>query len=800
MSFTNDIRYALRAMRKAPVFSTAAVLTLALGIGANTAIFSVVNAVLLRPLPFAAPERLIRIYEKNDKLNLPLFSSSVPNYLSWKEQTQTFQELGLIGFANFNLSGSGEPEQFAGNPVSPSLLRVLGIQPVAGRFFRDDEERPGASPVAIISEGLWRRRFGGDRGLVGQTIVLNGTAYNVVGIAPQAMNFLTQGEVWIPYTIDPGREARLNHLTVAVGRLKTGVSIEQAQAEMDTIAHRIGIQYPEVKDWGIRLQTFEKWIVGDDLRRALLVLLASVGAVLLIACANVANLLLSRAASRQKEIAIRAALGAGKNRLIRQLLTESVLLSIIGGATGFLGAWWAVAFMSRSLPPNSLPVSEITVDANVLWFTLAAAVATGILFGIAPAWQSAKADLNSVLKQGGRSSAAGGRPVLRRILIAGELAIATVLLIGAGLLMQSLFRLEEVRVGFKPDRLLTFQVAPAGTKYSGIAKVWPFYDALVESIRSIPGVRDAAASSGIPFGAGAYNTTPAQPVGPSVLPPGESIPVDWRIVTPRYFQAMQIPVLRGREFTAQDNASAPPTMIISQRTAEKFWGTMDPIGHVLRLSSSGREFTIVGVAGDVVNTSLGQAIAPAMYISAASRVAQLMDVVVRTEGDPLQTTAAVRRKLRDLDPEMAMSNVRSMDQWMSSNAARPRMNSVLLEVFAGIALMIAAIGIYGVVSYSVSQQTREIGVRVALGAKRSHVLALVLREGMIMALAGIGGGLIAAIGISRLMASLLFGVQARDPLTFGAVAAILTAVAAAACWAPALKASRVDPVIALRGE
>ena len=800
MTLASDVRYALRSMRRTPVFTAAAMLTLALGIGANTAIFSVVNAVLLRPLPFASPERLIRIYEKNDKLNLPTFSSSVLNYLSWKEQAQSFDEMGFFGFGSFNLSGSGEPEQFAGGPLSPSLLRLLGIQPVEGRFFRDDEEKPGSAPVALISEGLWRRHFGSNPGLLGSTVILNQISYTVVGIAPASLNFLTGGDVWIPYTIDLTHEARLQHTTLAVARLKRDVSMQQAQAEMDTIARRVGMQYPEVKDWGVRLQTFERWIVGEQLRQALMVLLAAVAAVLLIACANVANLLLSRSAARRKEIATRAALGAGRGRLVRQFLTESILLSTFGGGVGVLAALWTIRLMSGSLPRNLLPVSEITIDSNVLLFALAAAVITGILFGLAPAWQNSNADLNNVLKQGGRSSASGARPILRKILIAGELAIATVLLIGAGLLMQTLSRLGEVRVGFRPEQLLTFQVSPISEKYATPEKLWQFYDALLQSVRSIPGVRDAASSSGIPFGAGYYNTTPAQPIGSPIFPATEALPIDWRIVSPGYFRAMEIPLLRGRDFTAQDRPTSPQVVIVSQRTAERFWGKTDPVGHVLRVTGSGREFTVIGVAGDGLNASLGQAIQPAMYFSASARASSLMEFVVRTEGDPLQAATAARRKLGDLDPDLPMSNVRTMEQWISGNSARPRLNSVLLEVFSGIALVIAAIGIYGVLSYSVNQQVREIGVRVALGARRSEVLRLVVQEGMTMALAGIAVGLAAAFGVSRVLATLLFGVQPRDPLTFGAVAAILTLVAMAACVLPAWKASRIDPVIALRCE
>jgi putative ABC transport system permease protein len=795
-----DKRYGLRMLRKNPGFTAIAILTLALGIGANTAIFSVVNAVLIRPLPFAEPGRLVRIFETNNKLHLPQFSSSVPNYLSWKEQQQSFEQMGIIGFVSMNLTGSGDPEQFNATSISPSLMPMLGIQPVMGRGFREEEEKPGSPHVVMISEGLWKRRFGGDTTLIGKNIALNGADYTVVGITPEALNVLTGSEMNVPLTIDLSKEARLNHQTVAVARLRRGVSLAQAQEELNAIAHRVGQQYPEVKDWGVALLPFSRWLVADQLRTALIVILAAVMFVLLIACANVANLLLSQASARQQEIAVRLALGAGRRRLLRQLLTESALLSLLGGIAGVLAAVWAVHVMRTALPAGLLPISNIGVDSRVLIFAVVISLATGLLFGLAPAWQTVKADLNIVLKQGGRSGAGGARPTLRKALIASELALATVLLIGAGLLMQSLFRLQRVQLGYQPEHLLTFQLSPPPAKYQGFVKGWALYKSLIESLETLPGVRGAAVSSGLPFGGGSYTTTPIAPVGNSKLEPGGAVPMDWRTVSPDFFRTLGIPLLRGRIFDEHDTSESAQVMVVSRLTAERVWGSEDPLGKVLRIVGNGKQFTVVGVVGDVRNFALNQEPNPATYIPAAFRQLPLMDVVVRTEGDPETAVAGIREKLRALDSELPMASIRTMDQWISTSAAQPRLNADLLEIFSLIALSIAAIGIYGVLSYSVNQRMREIGIRIAMGAQRSDVLRLVVGEGMTVAMAGIAVGLAAALAVSRVMASLLFGVQAHDLKTFAAVAGVLAIVSAAACYLPAAKAMRVDPVVALRDE
>jgi len=796
----HDISYAGRMMRRTPLFTAAVILTVMLAIAANTTIFSVVNAVLLRPLPFREPDRIMQVAEKNDKLHLASFGASVLNFLSWREQAQSFEGLAAIASTNYTLTGTGEPEQLSGNRISPALTRVLGIPPIAGRDFTDDEEKPSAAAVAMIGEGLWKRRFGADRSVIGRTVTLNSVATTVVGVAPAALNLISGGDVYTPLTIDPAKEIRLNHLIFVVGRLKAGISMAQAQAEMNNISVRLGQQYPEIRDWGIRLITIFDTFVSPQLKTGLLVLLWAVTFVLLIACANIANLLLARAAARQSEMAVRTAIGASRNQLVRQLLVESVMLSFAGGAAGLLGAIAGVRAINRMLPPNTLPIPVVEIDGSVLWFALGVTLVTGLLFGLVPAWRTAKADLNIVLKNAGRGSGARMSRGLRNALAAVEVALATVLLIGAGLFIQSLANLQRVRLGFDPQGVISFQLAPPTAKYPLNGRAQQLYRDLIDSLQSIPGVRGAAVSTGIPFGAGNYTTHPMLTREQSVLPPDTAVPIDWRSVSPGYFKTMNIPVLEGRDFTDADGPTAAPVMIISQATAKKFWGDGNPIGHTLRRSADPRiAFTVVGLVGDVRSTALTQE-SPALYYPMAVRVWPLMDVVVRTNGPAEAALPAIREKVRELDAELALANVRTMEQWLSNSAAQPRLNTLLLGIFAFVALVIASIGIYGVLAYSVSQRTGEIGVRMALGATPRGVLRLVIGEGMKLALVGVGAGLLGGLALGRAVSSLVFGVPVRDPLTFTGVAVALACVALAACAIPAFRASRVDPIVALRYE
>jgi putative ABC transport system permease protein len=793
-----DFRYAIRLLRRSRVFTITVVLTLALGIGATTAIFSVVNAVLLRPLPFADPGRLMQVAERNDTLNLPAFSASALNYLSWKEQARVFEGLAAIGFGTFTLSGQGDPENYTGNAITPSLLPLLGLSPSRGRGFADGDDKPGAAPVAMISDSLWRRRFGADDTIVGRAVTFNGVGYTIVGIAPRALSVLTPGDVWIPLVIDPPKEIRLNHVLFVVGRLKPRVTLQDAQVEMDAIAARVGQQYPEVKDWGIRLVTFTDTFVSPQLRTALLVLFGAVGFVLLIVSANVASLLLARTLDRSREMAVRAALGAGRARLLKQVLIESVVLSVIGGAAGLLAATWGVSALESTLPANVLPVPDIGVDRTVVIFAMAVALGTGLIFGLTPAWQSATTDVNAALKEAGRSATGGRHALLRKALVGGELALATVLLIGAVLLLRTLVELQRVPLGFDPDGVMSMQVSLPTTKYNGVRRVG-FYRDLAAAIKALPGVQSAGISSGIPFGAGNYTTSPFTAPGKSALPAGASVPIDWRTAGPGYFGTVRIPLLRGRDFTDGDTLTAPQVVIVSRGAARTLWGDDDPIGRTVRRVADGTEFTVVGVVGEVRSTTLNRE-SPALYYSAGARTWPLMDIVIRPSGEAAAVLSAVRRTVRGMDPELPVSNVRPMREWIATSAAQPRLNAALLGVFAAIALLVAAIGTYGVLAYSVSQRTRELALRMALGADRGGVLRLIVGEGMAVGLGGIVVGVVAAGGLGRAISTLVFGVSTWDPATYMAVTGILAVVTLAACVVPAFRASRVDPMVALRLE
>jgi len=795
-----DLRYALRLLRSKPLFTLGIVGALTLGIGASTAIFSVVDTVMLKPLPFRESDRLVWVAERNDKLNLSTFSASALNYLSWQEQQPlAFEALGGVRGLSFVLTGSGDPEQLTGAGITSSLVPLLGLPPVRGRAFSDREDRPGGEAVAMITEGLWRRDFGGDNAITDRRIVLNGVSSQVVGVLPDAIGRLIGADVFVPIAIDPAQERRLNHVMTVVGRLRAGVTVDQAQAEMDAVARRDGETYPEIKDWGIRLVTFERWIVGDQLRMSLVVLLGAVASLLLIACANVANLLLGRAATREQEMAVRAALGASQGRLFRQLLIESLTLSVAGGLLGVALALLSVRLANAELPQGLLPVPSIEIKTLALVFACGVTLIAGLLFGIVPAWSMARRPVYGVLKQASRSTIGGARAVLKRGLVAAELALATMLLVGAGLLGQTLIRLQHVTLGFQPDHLLTFQLSPPTGRYPLDGKAQLFYRSLVDTLRAAPGVTEAAVSSGMPMGQGNYTRTPMAATSGGAVPVGTTIPIDWRIVSPDFFHLMRIPLLRGRTFTDADGPNGPDIVIASRAMARDFWGDANPVGHLIRRVGDGKELMVVGVVGDVRNNSLDTEI-PAMYYPLARRIWPLMDIVVRTPGDPESVVASVRQAVRSIDPELPISTVRTEDEWVSASAAQPRLNAVLMTAFAAAALLVAAVGVCSVLAYSVAQRTREMGVRLALGSSPGGVVRLVLREGMTVGLLGIGVGVFGAMALGRVLAELVYGVPVHDPATFVVVSVTLTVVAFAACVVPARRAARVDPLTALRSE
>jgi putative ABC transport system permease protein len=627
----------------------------------------------------------------------------------------------------------------------------------------------------------------------------------IVGIAPPELSLISAAEVYTPLVIDPANELRLNHVLIAFGRLRDGVSLQQAQSEMDSISAHLDQTYPEMRDWGIHVFTLRETFIAPELKTGLLVLLCSVFFVLLIACANVANLLLSRATARHREMAVRTATGASRSRLIRQLLVESVALALVGGGLGIGAAFWAVGAINRALPPNTLAIPEVRVDTVVLCFALLATVLTGFAFGLAPAWRLTRLDIIDVLKQTGRGATGGSGAGLRNSLAAAELALATVLLIGAGLLVETLGNLEHARLGFDSHGLITFQLALPTDKYPLEAQMPQFYRSLLDSAQTIPGVRGAGVSSGIPFGAGSYTTSPVI-AEQSVLPPGTPAAIDWRMVSASYFKTMSIPLLRGRVFTDADGPGTSPVAILSQDAAKKLWGEADPLGRTFyRAADPKTIFTVIGVVGDVRSTALNQQ-SPALYYPLAWRTGPyrpkvvVMDILVRTGGIPEEFVPALRQRVRELDAEIPMANIRTMDDWVSNSAAQPRLNARLLSLFAALALLIAAIGIYAVLAYSVTQRTREIGLRIALGAQPSSVLRLVVREGMKVGLMGVGAGLLGALAVSRALSSLVYGVPVRDARTFAAVAIALALIALLACFIPARRAAKVDPMVALRYE
>jgi putative ABC transport system permease protein len=801
-----DLRYGLRTLVKNPGFTMVAVIALAIGIGANSAIFSVVNTVLLRPLPYKEPDRLVMVWEDNTRHGYPRDTPAVANYIDWRNQNQVFEGIAAIADLSFNLTGTGEPERLEGKRVSANLFPLLGVEPQLGRAFLPEEDQPGAGRVVILSHGLWQRRFGSDMKIVGKPLTLNGESFTVIGVMPPDFQFpRREVDLWVPIAFTSQEAAsRGRHYLQVIGRLKPGITLQQAQAEMNTIAARLQQQYPDQNtDLGAAVTPLHEHVAGD-IKPALLILLGAVGFVLLVACANVANLLLARAAVRQKEIAIRVALGASRLRLIRQFLTESILLAALGGGVGLLLSLWGVSLLQSFIPENISQVKAVAIDAKVLGFTLLVSLLTGLIFGLAPATQASNFNLNETLKEGGRDSAAGSRGNrIRSLLVIAEVAVSLILLIGAGLLINSFLRLRNVDPGFRTENLLTMKVVLPKLKYPDHARRTTFYTDLVHRVESLPGVKSAAVTTNLPL----YRQGNSMGVvieGHPDPAPGHEPNVVTRVISPHYFSTMGIQLVQGREVSEQDRVDSPAVGVISETMAHRFWPGEDAVGK--RISPGKPEspndwITIVGVVKDVRQFELDAEPKPQMYLSyKQADYFEPNDLVVSTNVEPLSLAAAVRKTVWEVDKDQPVSDIRTMEDILSESIARQRFSMLLLGIFAALALVLAAVGIYGVMSYSVAQRTREIGLRMALGAKASDVLKLVVGQGLKLVLIGVVFGLAAAFILTRVMSSLLFGVTATDPTTFIIISLVLISVAVLASYIPARRATKVDPMIALRYE
>lgn len=813
-----DLRFAARQLIRQPAFTLFAVLTLALGIGANTAIFSVINTVLLKPLPYRDPDRIVMLWTDNPsmKLGFPELPPTPPDLLEWREQAKSFEQIAGFRPRTADLAEFGDPERVGGVQTTANFFSVLGIQPKHGRLFTPEEERDGAAKVAVISHALWQRRFGGDLGVLGKRVSINRGTHEIIGVMPAGFHFprgpempaayglLAKTDVWTPYA-EPAKywQDHSSRDYVAMGRLKPDVTVGQAQAEMVAIAARQAAAYPASHTgWTVNLRALSRQVAGGT-RPVLLALLGAVAFVLLIACANVANLLLCRSAGRRKEMAVRAAIGAGRARVIRQLLTESVLLAALGGVAGLLLGALGLKLILAISPANIPRLHETSLEGSVLVFTVLVSLATGILFGLAPAWSTSRANLAEVLNSGARGGAVAGRPRAHALLVTGEIAMVVVLLVGAGLMIQSFLHLQAVDPGFKPQQVLAFDVSLFGDRYQGDERVIQFHQQVRERLAALPGVRSVAAISSLPLG-GSENLGFLQVEGAPPVVPGQEPAAEDRKVTPGYFAALGITFTRGRDFTAQDGPNQPRVCIVNEALArEHFLGT-DPLGKRIRLggpNEPGPLVTIVGVTRNVRGASLETRSRAQVCFPLAQAPQNEMTIVVRGEaGGAESLERSIRAALKAIDPALPPANFRAMENLVVNALARPRFGTSLLGAFAAIALILTLIGLYGVVAYAASQRTREIGIRMALGAKAGDVLALIIRQGMKPALIGLAIGIAGALAATRLLATQLYDIKATDPVTFAGVGAFLLLTTLAACWVPARRATRVDPMVALRQE
>jgi predicted permease len=802
-----DLRYGMRILLKKPGFTAIAVITLALGIGANTAILTVVDAALLRSLPYGNPDRLVQIWETRRTAEIKQLDASYPDYIDWSQQSEVIE--GICGYTgwggSFTLTGRSEAERVEGSRVTASFFSVLGIEPILGRTFLPDEDGPSAESTVVLGYTLWKRRFGADPNIVGQTLTLDGSGYTVLGVLPRSFQFAPMGkaELWVPLRPSSVQlDRRFLHWLDVIARLKPGVSLEQAQARMSAIAARIEQENPESHTGaGIELVPLHDQLVGS-VRSVLLVLLGAAGFVLLIACANVANLLLVRAAARRKEIAIRLALGATRWRLARQLVCESTLLTLAGGAAGLalamLGVELLIAFVPASQLDSMPYLQGLTINARVFYFTGALSLVTGIVFGLAPAGQSSKLDLQTSLKG---VSSTSPRQHLRGLLVVSEIALALVLLIGAGLMIKSTLRLLEVRLGFRPEGLITMQLELPTARYSNDNQARAFHQQMLERVEALPGVVGAATVNWLPMQSGPGDLLLVE--GRTPPAPGAEPKASTRVVSSRYFRTMGVSLLNGRDFTDRDDPSSPGVIIINSSLANRLFPGQDPIGHrIIFAGGEPKPYEITGVVDDERVGALDEESASVVYRPYVQEPWTKLNLVVRTPADPQSIVNAVRGEVRALDQDLAIYSVTTMEQLIDDTQSvfLRRYPALLMAVFAAIALILATVGIYGVISYSVSQRTHEIGIRMALGAPRRKVLIMVLGDGMAKVLAGIALGLAGALVLTRVMSNLLFEVTPTDPMTFVSISLLLTVVALLACWIPARRATRVDPMAALRDE
>jgi predicted permease len=804
-SLLRDCRYGARLLLKSAGFSLAAVLILALGIGANTAIFSVVNAVVLRPLPFSEASRIMRVWHTpppEQFSGAPIFAVSPANYIDWRSQNDVFERMAIYRYRQLNLTGQTEPDALLAAVVSPEFFDVLGVRPIAGRAFGPGDDEAGRANIVLLSEKMWKSRFGGDAAIVGRSIALNGEPHTVIGVVPQRLAFPETAQVWVPLVwTAKDRAVRGNHTYLVIARLKPGVDVARAQAELSTISKRLEQRYPaDDKGWGALVLPLHQDLVGD-VRWPLLVLLGAVAFVLLIACANLANLLLARTLGRAREIAIRAALGASRGRIVQQLLAESVMLGLAGGAAGLFAAQFGISAIVGSIGHDLPRVGEIDVDGRVLAFTCAIAILTGLLAGVAPAWRMTRGDASDALKMGqGRGGSETGERRLRNVLVISEVALALMLLVGAGLLIRTLWQLRAVDPGIDPRNVLTMTVAIPQTKYPKSDQQARFFDEALRRIRALPGVESASATDSLPLQGG--STQPVAIEGHPVLPLSEQPEVAVRALLPDYIRTVRMRLLDGRDFTAADTPDRPARVLVSASMARRFWPNERAIGRHLTLglmSAAPRE--VIGIVNDVKLLGLDTPNpVAAVYVPLTQAPTFSLSIVVRTAVPPGTVAPAVINAIHLTDPEQPILDIMTMDEVIGASLRQQRFAMLLLTVFAVLALGLAGVGIYGVLSYTVRQRVREIGIRMALGAPAAEVLRMVITEGMKPTLVGLAIGIASAAALGRMLASLIFGVSARDAATFTAVSIIVIAVGLVASAVPAYRATRIDPLQALRTE